>query len=237
LRLQFIEGESEMRSNKRVFLAVACLGLAALSCQALPGLGGATPIASGTDGKVLLQEDFSSPSGWGTGTDKDSSVEYENEALHAILYTKNYFVWSAPNDNNYESTHMEVTVTNNNTDPTTAFGILCHQQATSDAFYYFAITPAGQYAIAKTAEGQKDVFLTNNNEWQYSDLVKANAPSYRIGADCGKGTLTLYIEGQKVDSVTDTSYTGGGVALFVWSGEDVAAADVSFDDFAMKELP
>ena len=230
-----------MRSNSRVFLSVACLALAALACQSLAGLEVATPTTSGTDasqeGKVILEDDFSSPLGWGTGTDKDSAVEFVNEALQVIIYTKNYFVWSTPNDNDYESTHTEVTVTNNNTDPTTAFGIVCHQQVTSDEFYYFAITPAGQYAIAKASAGEKDVFLTNNNEWQYSDFVKANAPSYRIGADCGKGTLTLYIDGQQVDSVADTTYNGGGVALFVWSGEDVASADVTFDDFVVSELP
>jgi hypothetical protein len=229
-----------MRSNKRVLLTVACLALAALSCQALTALGGGTPTISGTDspsdGRVILEDDFSSPK-WGTGTDKDSSIEYANEALQFIIYTKNYFVWSLPNDEDYESVHMEVTVTNNDTDPTTAFGIMCHQQVTGDAFYYFAITPAGQYAIAKAAVGVKDIFLTNSNQWQYSDFVKANAPSYRIGADCGKGTLTLYVDGQQVDSVTDTSYNGGGVALFVWSGEDVPSADVTFDDFMMKELP
>ena len=227
-----------MRSNNRVFIGIAGLALAVLSCQALSGLGGGTPGAPGTphDDNIILEDDFSSPR-WGTGTDKDSSIEYANEALQFIIYTKNYFVWSLPNDDDYESVHMEVTVSNNNTDPTTAFGIMCHQQVTGDAFYYFAITPAGQYAIAKAAVGVKDIFLTNSNEWQYSDFVKANAPSYRIGADCGAGTLTLYVDGQKVDSVTDTSYNSGGVALFVWSGEDVASADVTFDDFVMKKLP
>jgi flavoprotein len=167
----------------------------------------------------------------------NSSVEYADNALQMIIYTKNYFVWSTPNDEDYENVHVEVTVKNNNTDPTTAFGIICHQQVTSDSFYYFAITPAGQYAIAKAAVAQKDVFLTNNDQWEYSDAVKANAPSYRIGGDCGNGTLTLYVDGQQVASVADTTYTNGGVALFAWSGEDVASANITFDDFVMRKLP
>ena len=228
-----------MKRSNRIFLAVACLALAALACQALSNLGGGggtgeTPAPD--QGDILLEDDFSSKQ-WGTGTDSDSSVEYASDALQMIVYTKNYFVWSTPNDKDYQNVHMEVTVTNNNTDPTTAFGIMCYQQVTSDAFYYFAITPAGQYAIAKAAVAQKDVFLTNNDQWEYSDAVKANAPSYRIGADCGAGTLTLYVDGQQVASVTDTSYTNGGVALFTWSGEDAASANVTFDDFVMRELP
>ena len=229
-----------MRSINKIFLAIACLALAALSCQALTGGagGGGTPQATQgpQQGNVILEDDFSSER-WGIGTDTDSSVEYADNALQMIIYTKNYFVWSTPNDEDYENVHVEVTIKNNNSDPTTAFGIMCHQQVTSDSFYYFAITPAGQYAIAKAAVAQKDVFLTNNDQWEYSDAVKANAPSYRIGADCGNGTLTLYVDGQQVASVADTSYTNGGVALFAWSGEDVASANITFDDFVMRELP
>jgi hypothetical protein len=230
-----------MRSKNRVLLTITCLALAASSCQALSGLGGGTPIASGTDapqdGKVLLEEDYSSPSGWGTGTDKDSSIEYEDETLHAIIYTKNYFVWSAPNDKKYQNIHLEVNVTNNDTDPTTAFGIICYQQETPDSFYYLAITPAGQYAIAKATVGARDVILTNDNQFGFSDLIEANAPSYRVGADCTDGTLTLYVDGQRIDGVSDSTYQEGSVALFTWSGQDVASADITFDDFVISELP
>lgn len=226
-----------MTSINKVFLAIACLALAALACQAVTGFGGGagTPDAPSDRGRVILDDDFSSVQ-WGTGTDADSSVEYANDALQMIIFSKNYFVWSTPDDQDYENIHMEVTVTNNDTDPTTAFGIMCHQQITSDAFYYFAITPAGQYAIAKASIAAKDVFLTNDDQWEYSDFVTANAPSYRIGADCGNGTLTLYVDGQQVASVSDPTYTDGGVALFAWSGEDVASANVTFDDFVMREL-
>jgi hypothetical protein len=234
-----------MRSNRKLFLAVACLAFAALSCQAFSSLvkGGAsateTPGSqSPQTGDVLLQEDFSSSSGWGTGTDSDSSVEYDtaNGTLKMVVNTKNWFVWSTPNDQDYQNVHMEVTGINNDTDPTTAFGLMCNQQTVNDSFYYFAITPAGQYAIAKASLAASDTFLTNEDKWEYSDLIKKNAPSYRIGADCGNGTLTLYVDGQKVASVQDNTYTSGGVAVFVWSGEEATSANVSFDDFVMTKL-
>jgi hypothetical protein len=216
-----------MRSfNNKVFLAITCLALAAMSCQALSNLG---------SGGAILQDDFSTAQ-WGTGTDVDSSIEYANNALQMKVFTQNYFVWSTPDDEDYENVHIEVTVLNNSTDPTTAFGIMCHQQVT-DSGYYFAITPAGQYAIAKNTVTEKDFFLTNDNTWEYSDFITPNASSYRVAVDCGNnGTLTLYVDGQQVDSVTDTDYTSGGVALFVWSGEEVDSADVSFDDFIMTRL-
>lgn len=216
-----------MRRFNNIFLAIGCLALAAISCNALSRLGG-----SG----AILEDDFSSQQ-WGTGTDANSSVEYANEALQMKVFTPNYFVLSPLNTEDYENVHIEVTVNNNNTDPTTAFGIMCNQQVT-DSGYYFGITPAGQYAIAKSTVAQKDIFLTNENTWDYSDFITANAPSYRLGVDCASdGTLTLYVNGQKVDSVTDTDYTSGSIALFTWSGEDVASADVSFDDFVITRIP
>jgi hypothetical protein len=184
-----------------------------------------------------LSDDFSSTQ-WGTGTDADSSVEYANGALQMIVYTKNYFVWSTPNDQDYQNVHMEVTVNNNGTDATTAFGIMCNQQVGADSsFYYVAMTPAGEYAIAKATAGQSDVFLTNNDQWATSDLITKEAASYRVGADCGNGTLTLYVDGQQIASVSDASYVTGGVAVFAWSGEEATNTNVSFDDFLMTELP
>ena len=133
---------------------------------------------------------------------------------------------------------MEVTVINNNTDTYTTFGMMCNQQSSADgSHYYFAITPAGKYAIAKAAEGQTDVFLTNNNQWDTSSLIPQNAASYRIGANCGTGRLTLYVNEQQIATVSDSSYTSGGVALFTWSVDEAnATTNVSFDDFLMKSL-
>lgn len=244
-----------MKRSTAIILAITSLGLATLACQAVTGGGNNTavppsnttiaPVNTDTPtgptqqptGNVLLTDDFSSTQ-WGTGTDSDSSVEYANAALQFIVFTKNYFVWSTPNNQEYPNAHMEVTVQNNGTDSTTGFGLMCHQQSSSKgSFYYLAMTPAGEYAIAKATPEQSDVFLTNNNQWAASDLIKKDAASYRVGADCGNnGTLTLYVDGQQIASVSDVAYSGGGVAVFVWSGEEATNTNVSFDDFLMTEL-
>jgi hypothetical protein len=68
-------------------------------------------------------------------------------------------------------------------------------------------------------------------------LIKSGADSYRLGADCGgNGTLTLYVDGQQVDSANDTAYSSGNVGLFAWSGEELNGTDVSFDDFKVTKL-
>ena len=188
-------------------------------------------------GNVLLEDDFSAED-WGTLTNSDTSIEYLNNALNMNVVTKNWFVWSTPDDLDYENIHVEVTVIVNASDSNTAFGVMCNQQATSDdSYYYFAITPSAQYAIAKADVNQTGSILTNNNEWGTSESITQNASSYRIGADCGNGTLTLYVDGQRIASVSDVSYTKGGIALFTWSAEEATQTDISFDDFLMTSLP
>jgi hypothetical protein len=214
-----------MRRNTKIILAIAALALAALACSTVLG------------GGALLEDDFSSGSGdWGTGTDADSSVEYANGGFQMLVFTPNYLTWSSPNATDYQNVHIEVTARHNDANPTTTFGVICNEQGTSASFYYFVFTPSQEYAIVKAAEGQDDVFLTNNDQWGSSDQIPENAASYRIGADCGNGTLTLYVDGNQIASVSDTTYTTGRVGLIAWSGDEPPSADVTFDDFVVTSL-
>ena len=203
-----------------VFSAITVLILSSLACSILGS-------------NALLEDDFSSEN-WGTGTDADSSVEYSNNALKFFVNKDYFFVWSTPNGEDYENIHIEVTAKNDSTDSTGAFGIICNLQIT-DTSYYFAVTGAGEYAIGRYTLVD-DVLLTNDGEWGDSDVITSGAASYRIGADCGNGTLTLYVDGQPVDSVNDDYYTTGNVGLFAWSGEKPDGTDVTFDDFVVTEL-
>lgn len=251
-----------MKNNIRIFLAITCLALAALACQAVSGApvkpnqndvvpadtnvpdvnilpSPTQPESSVSNSDVFFDDDFSAGrTHWGTGTDADSAVEYIDDALNFQVFTKNFIVWTTPNDSDYENIHMEVTVINNGTDSATAFGFKCDiQKFITDSHYYFAITAGGEYAIAKASLAVDDVFLTNNDEWAKSELIAKDAPSYRVGADCGNGKLTLYVDGQQIASVDDSTYTSGSFAVFVWSGKDAATTNVSFDDFKMTKLP
>ena len=252
-----------MKNKPKIFFAIASLTLAALACQAvasgpssndlpdsppentsIPNIPESTAVPLPTQEEpvansgALFEDDFSGGrTQWGTGTDADSSVEYLDETLNFQILTENYYVRTTANDKDYENVHMEVTVINNNTNSNTAFGLICYQQFIDDSYYYFAITPAGEYGIAKAALAQPDVFLTNNDEWGDSDLIAKDAASYRVGADCGNGKLTLYVDGQEIVSVDDSTYTTGGFGLFASSAVDAASVNVSFDDFVMTKLP
>ena len=247
----------------RPALVISMLVTASLSCQAVTSLvnGGtatevsptsvsvptvdngnvAVPTSTSTGSSsgsqsTLLKDDFSdSSSGWGTGTDADSTVEYVDGGLHMQVFKTNFITWSNPDQQSYEDVHMEVTVNNKSGQSRAAFGVLCNQQVTDSAYYYFAISADGEYVIGKSAVAQKDVFLTGGGKWATSDLIAKDAPSYQVGADCANGNLVLYVDGKKIDSATDSSYTKGGVGLFLWSGDD-PSGEVTYDDFSMTSL-
>lgn len=231
-----------MKERIGTILAVASLLSGVLTSQAAEGGirskidRPATDVPGGAATDVVLRDDFSSVQ-WGTATDAGKSIEYSGNALRVIVYKTNFFVWSTPNDQSYRDVHMEASVLNNGTDSTSAFGFMCDQQPAKGSFYYLAMTPAGQYAIAKAQEGQNDLFLTNNDRWGSSDQIARNASSYRVGADCGNGKLALYVDGKQVAAVSDPAYASGGVGVVVWSGEKATTTDLSFDDFVMTALP
>lgn len=243
-------------------LALVVLTLAALACGVVPGLnnptnpapspivpntgGGGTggsatepvvppvdPPANPPSGRPLFDDDFRGrDTNWGVGTDTDSAVEYVNDALQFKIFTPNFFVWSQPTDEEFSNVHIEVTANNASTDSNTAFGIICAQQFMDDAYYYAYITSAGDYGIVKSVFVDDDVELASG----FSDLIPQGASSYRLGADCGNGSITLYVNGQRIDSGSDAEYVTGRFALFVWSGDSTNGADVTYDDFIMTEL-
>jgi hypothetical protein len=190
-------------------------------------------VPASTTGEILLEDDFSGDSNWGTLSDTDSSVEYQDNTLHMQVFRENFVIWSTPNDADYRNVHMEVTVNTNDTDPTTAFGFICAQQPKDWSFYYLAATPGGEYAIIKATDGESDLFLTGDGQWATSNLITRNASSYRVGGECSNGRLTLYVDGKQIASVTDNTYGTGRVGLFTWSGDKAPSANVNFDDFLL----
>jgi len=207
-----------------VFGFVFVLALASLACAA-PSLDSIL--------NPLPKDDFSSSSsGWGTGTDSSSSVEYANGGLQMIVYQPFYVSWSTPDTTVYENTHIEANVANASTDPKTMFGIVCNEQGTTNSFYYVGAASDGYYAFIKSSIVGDDAYLKEGN----SEVISSASTSMRIGLDCANGSLTFYVNGQKIDSVSDSSYTSGVIGLFAASGDQDSGTNVTFDDFVVTKL-
>lgn len=210
--------------NIKIYVAVTIFVLASLAC----GTSDLTSLLN-----PLPSDDFSnSGSGWGTGTDSFSSVEYLNDGLTMLVFEPFYVTWSPPDISSYENIHMEVDIQNQSSDEKAMFGFVCNEQGTTNAFYYAGVSPDGYYAFIKSSVVGEDVYLKDG----FSDVVTANLSSLRLGLDCQNGSMTLYVNGQVIDSVSDSSYTSGSIGLFLSSQEKASGAAAIFDNFTTTQL-
>ncbi|MFN8414160.1 MAG: hypothetical protein U0Z26_17400 [Anaerolineales bacterium] len=208
----------------KVFASIIALASASIAC--------ATPDISSLL-NPLPKDDFSdSSSGWGTGTDTQSSVEYDNGGLKMTVSQPYYLTWSTPGMDSLENVHIEVSVANTSIDQEAIFGIICNEQGTTNNFYYVGVSPDGYYAFYKSHIVGKDDKLKEGK----SDVISSSSQSMRLGLDCKNGSMTLYVNGQQIDSVSDSDYTSGSMGLFAGSDDQQNGASVVFDDFVITKL-
>jgi hypothetical protein len=230
-----------MKQSKIFLFSVATLVVCSLACSAVSSFiatptpaASSTPLSSPTPelNAKIFSDNFSSTStGWGTGTDAESSVEYVDGGLQFKVFSDRFVTWSGPDQEKYSDIHIDVTVKNNSTDDLALFGIICHEQD-SQAFYYLGVGGDGYYAIAKSEVDKDNEYYADGNS---SDIPTGNEP-FTLSADCGTGNLVLYVNGQQIASAQDSTFTSGYIGLFAWSNEEANSTDVTFDDFVLSEL-
>ena len=115
-----------------------------------------------------------------------------------------------------------------------SFGFVCGYQDNNN-FYYVGAANDGAYAIARKINGETKILSDAKNEWAISKDIPKNMSSYRLGADCTPSGVTLYVDGKKIASASDSSFTSGLTGVFVLTF-DIASAEVRFDDFAITQL-
>lgn len=210
--------------NWKTFIAIGVLVLSTLAC----GMGDVTALLD-----PMPKDDFSnSGSGWGTGADADRSVEYNNGGLEFKVFSPYYVTWSTSGLETYENTHLEVSVQNTGSDPEAFFGFVCNEAGTTNNFYYVGVSPDGYYGFFKSMIVGEDEILRDGT----SDIISASASSMRLGLDCKNGSMTLYVNGQQIASVTDSTYTSGSFGLFAASDDEQNGTSVIFDDFASSKI-
>jgi hypothetical protein len=235
--------------NKSPFIVLAMLIVTTLACSVLspeaptPTAAAKVPTSkpaatTAPVSKALLQEDFaSSKSGWSVNANDNGSAEYlDGEYVFKIKRTK-WLKWSTtPDDKNYSNVHLEVSVRDTSADKTTlpSFGFVCGYQDNNN-FYYVGAAVDGAYAIARKINGETKILTDAKNEWAISKDIAKNMSSYRLGADCTPSGVTLFVDGKKIASVSDSSFSSGLAGLFVLTF-DKASAEVRFDDFAITQL-
>lgn len=212
-----------MKLRSRFILILAVLALASLACSLVSDGGGSSePTAPSS---VLFQDDFSSTSsGWDSYRDDETVTDYDSDGYRIQVLAPDTELWANPGLD-FTDVRVEVDATRQSGPEDNDFGVICRYQDV-DNFYYFVITSDGYYGILKVKDGETN--LLTGEEFGTTDAIISG--KNHIRADCVGDTLTLYVNGQQLDTRQDAEYTSGDVGLIAGSYTE-SGTDILFDDF------
>ncbi len=175
-------------------------------------------------------DDFSDPaSGWGAASHETYVRGYQQGEYLIQIDVPDWFVWTTAG-RSIGDVEMNVAARSAG-HADNHYGALCRY--TEQAFYYFAVSTDGYYAIYKHESGGQLVPLTGRN-MLYSDLVRQEGGDNQIRAICQGTRLALYLGGQLLAEVEDDDLTKGDVGLAAGTLTN-GGTSIWFDDFEVKK--
>jgi hypothetical protein len=213
-----------------------------LACTCLPtGNGDETPPPAAQDTppppppppNVLLEDDFSDPdSGWEVGDYDTGSVGYKSGAYFVTSEEEEMVMWGVANQS-FDDVVIEVDATQVSAGPDddNAYGVVCREQGNGEG-YYLRISGDGYYSIAKF-EGE-DVSSLLDSDWIESSAIGQGNATNHIRAVCDGSTLALFVNGQRLAIIEDSTFTSGDIALTATTFE-VESTEVHFDNLVVRK--
>ncbi|MDY7075369.1 MAG: hypothetical protein SXV54_00460 [Chloroflexota bacterium] len=185
---------------------------------------------SGNDQGLPFQDGFEgSDSGWGTDQSEEFRRGYERDEYFIELFEANWFTWAYPGMEFYDvSVEIEAYPVSDSQDG--HFGVLC-RHVDVDNFYYFAISADGYYAIFRRVDGRDlETLIGDGDGMLPSSAIKTGGQTNHIVAVCQGDDLSLYVNGELLETVTDDTHAQGDVGF--GAGSDLEGeVRVQFDNF------
>ena len=213
--------------KRMLLLCLAIAGVMALTACSIGGSG----VDECTESGALFQDDFSGEKecGWSLYNRGGAVVEIDEGMMRMSTSQPGQIWWTNPGqsfDDVIISTEArQVSGPNDN-----AYGTICRYQ-NEENFYVFLISGDGYYTIGKyTSDSPAITYLTENGEYQFSDVINQGNATNQIRTSCIGQELSLAVNGVTLTTVTDPTFVIGDVGLAV-STLEPGTAVVEFTDF------
>jgi hypothetical protein len=216
--------------KKTYLLAVLALILVSTACSLSSDQSGGD--AAAVPGGVYFQDDFSNnTTGWPTVQSEEGITDYENAVYRIFVNVDNQDFFATPGLSLQSDVRVDVDATKVGGSDDNDFGVICRYQDNNN-LYQFVISSDGYVGIMKWVDGSLEN-IGAETLIESSAVNMGNAHNH-IRAECIGDTLTLYVNGQQVASVQDTTFTGGGdVGIFAGT-YDEPGTDIHFDNFVVS---
>jgi hypothetical protein len=225
--------------NKSLSSALAVLVLFASACSAttLPtptptSVPNANPTSGTTSGNILYQDNFSdSNSGWTHRQNANSTMDYVKGGYHINITTSDLMAISIANHYFQSNVSIEVDATKTAGPDDNFIGVICRFQDENN-FYFFAISSDGYAGIAMYKDSTMSIL--SGSSFESSSAVNQGAATNHIRADCNGNTLTLYVNGPQVYSITDSTFGSGRNAGLLARANGTSGVDILFSNFMVS---
>ncbi len=219
-----------MKSNSRILIMFAVLILSSLACQAVSS-GGTTTTTDQPASNLLFKDDFSdTSSGWDQVTTDTGVTDYTDGVYRIYVNETGTDVWANPGlDFTDVSVQVEASMVGGPAD--NDFGVVCRSMDVSK-FYFFVISSDGYYGIGKVSDAGQE--LIGMDAMQPSEAIHQGGEMNTVRADCVGSSLSIYVNGEKLNEVQDTEFASGDVGLIAGSF-DTPGTDIHFDNFSVTK--
>jgi len=179
---------------------------------------------------TLFQDDFENiASGWEIGNYETGSVGYKGGTYFVIAQKSGSTMWGVAN-RSFDNLVIEVEAAQiaSGPDSNNDYGVVCREQGNGDG-YFFLVSGDGLYAILKAKEGDFQPLV----DWAQSNAIQQRNAINRMRAVCDGSTLEMFVNGQRLATAEDSTYTKGDIAFTATTYED-QPTQVHFDNLTVR---
>ena len=186
-----------------------------------------------TASELPFVDNFSdAASGWGADETEAFSRGYVEGEYSIEVHSPNQFLWADPGQV-FDDVAVEVDLYPAPGSENGYAGVLCRHEDLQN-FYYFAVGSEGYYAIFRRVDGSELEILSGGGSAVRSEAIRQGEQVNHILAVCQGNTLSLYANGELLETVEDSTHRLGDVGVGAASR---APGDVRFhfDNFQATE--
>ncbi len=214
--------------QKRIISVIFIIFISGMlsGCQVVESMVSQLFAQESVDVPVFMDDFTNHDNTWSTVVTDEGIVNYDGDTLRILINQKDSFFWSTPELEIADSVVNVSTVKLSGPDDN-LFGLVCRMQDDRN-YYAFLVSSDGYYGIVKVENGFQQIL--GPGEMGTTKLVQAENKINHIRADCDGNELTLYLNWEKLASVTDDSFKKGKVGVIAGTLENIGT-DIRFDNF------
>lgn len=150
--------------------------------------------------------------GWALYSRDGASSEISDGVLRLATSQPGQIWWTNPG-RSFDDVIITADVMHASGPQDNAFGLICRYQS-SDNFYIFLISSDGYYAIGKYQSGGNQIeYLTGEGEYVASEAINQGQAQNSMRASCMGNELSLMVNGELLESVTDPTFVSGDIGV------------------------